>query len=705
MSEQSQKQAPDINDERAMRVQKLHDLRAHGIDPYPARSNRSDIIVDAQKKSHGASVTIAGRIMTKRDMGKITFCHLSDETGTMQIALRKDILPVDSYDLFIQKIDTADIIEVSGERFATKAGEESILVHSWRLLTKALRPLPDKFHGLHDEETRLRKRYLDILANPELKDLFQKKSAFWHHMRTFLLEEGFLEVETPVLETTAGGADATPFATHHNALDMDVYLRISMGELWQKRLMVAGFEKTFEIGRQFRNEGMSREHLQDYTQMEFYWAYADYEKGMALVERMFQYVIHQTFGTLTFSIGNFPDIDLSGSWKRIDFTDEVKKQTGVDIASADERTMQKKLDGLHITYEATGGRARLIDALWKYCRKNIKGPVFLVHHPVDISPLAKRHTTLHNATERYQIIIAGSEVGNGYSELNDPLDQAERFREQAKLREAGDAEAQMEDTDFVEALEHGMPPTTGFGVSERLFAFLMDKPVRECVVFPLMRPSHGVQTLSESKQTDHSEQGDKDDILPMNRDAAWELVKKYNMEQNEFNHYLESESVMRTLAKRLNKDVEYWGMLGLLHDLDWHMTKENDALHITKTPDILRANGFSEHFIAIIISHGYGTHCGGGELQNKKRSRDVEHALAASETVTGLVHAAALMKPDKIASLTGASVKKKFKDKKFAAKVNREFILECEKIGVPLDEFLELAVEAIRGIASEVGLA
>lgn len=481
----------NINDEREVRLKKLKDLQDLGIEPYPSASQKELSLLDAKQKEEGAVVTVAGRIMTKRDMGKLTFCHVQDESDRMQVALSKNELDEESFSLFNKKIDIGDIVEFTGSRFVTHKGEQSILVKEWKLLSKSLLPLPDKFHGLQDEEIRLRKRYLDIISNPELKEMFKRKSRFWNSMREFLTREGFLEVETPVLETTAGGADANPFVTHHNALDIDVFLRISMGELWQKRLMVAGFEKTFEIGRQFRNEGMSREHLQDYTQMEFYWAYANYEKGMDLVERMYKYVIEQTFGKMVFEIGEFGEIDLSQSWERIDYVDTIKEMTGVDVLSASEDEMFKALDNLKVKYDSnTFGRGRIIDLLWKYCRRQIKGPVFLINHPVEVSPLAKRKKENTLLTERYQVLIAGSELGNGYSELNDPIDQAGRFEEQARLRDAGDAEAQMHDRDFVEALEHGMPPTTGFGVSERLFAFLENKPIRECVLFPLVRPEN-----------------------------------------------------------------------------------------------------------------------------------------------------------------------------------------------------------------------
>lgn len=493
----------NINDERDVRLHKLDEIQKLGMAAFPAQSKKEHSLLSAFDCPEGEVVCVAGRIMTKRDMGKLMFCHLQDETAQMQIALKKDDLGEDKYKKFSKLIDGGDIIQITGEKFITQKGEPSLLVKEWTLLTKAVRPLPDKFHGISDEELRLRKRYLDLIVNPELKDMFKRKSRFWNSMREFLMREGFLEVETPVLETTTGGADATPFVTHHNALDIDVYLRISMGELWQKRLMVGGFEKTFEIGRQFRNEGMSREHLQDYSQMEFYWAYADYEKGMQLVERMYKYVIEQAFGKLQFEMGTFGEVDLSGSWDRIDYAETVQKMTGVDLFTATEKEMFDTLNKLGVKYDPnTIGRGRIIDLLWKYCRKQIKGPVFLINHPVVVSPLAKRKTDNPELTERYQVIIAGSELGNGYSELNDPIDQASRFEEQGELRKAGDDEAQMNDMDFVEALEYGMPPTTGFGVSERLFSFLENKPIRECVLFPLVRPEgHEVSTEGKSKST------------------------------------------------------------------------------------------------------------------------------------------------------------------------------------------------------------
>lgn len=298
-------------------------------------------------------------------------------------------------------------------------------------------------------------------------------------------DNGFLEVETPTLETTTGGAEATPFKTHHNDYDLDVYLRISVGELWQKRLMAGGFPKTFEIGRVYRNEGTSPEHAQEFTNMEFYWSYADYNDGMKLVQEMYRKIASEVFGTTKFTTRGHT-FDLADEWVKIDYAEEIKKQTGIDITSASEKDMMNKLNGLKVKYDGTN-RERLTDTLWKYCRKNITGPAFLINHPVLVAPLAKS-VVGKPVVQMFQPIIAGSELGRGYSELNDPIDQANRFAEQQKLIDKGDTEAMMPDHEFVEMLEHGMPPTCGFGFGERLFAFLIDKPLRETQMFPLMKP-------------------------------------------------------------------------------------------------------------------------------------------------------------------------------------------------------------------------
>lgn len=487
MSEQSLKAL------RQARIDKLHQLEQLGINPYPSKITLTGkrVKVSTAKDSLGKDVMTAGRIWSIRKHGAVTFMDLKDDSVAVQLLFQKKLLG-EKYSV-LGLLDNGDFLAVNGNVIKTQAGEVTIDVADFQLLAKSIRPLPSIWYGLKDEEERYRQRYVDILLNDDLKEMFRRKAIFWQSMREFLVDNGFLEVETPVLENTAGGADATPFVTHHNALDIDLYLRISMGELWQKRLMVAGFEKTFEIGRQFRNEGVDREHLQDYTQMEFYWGYANYEDSMKLVEEMYKYVIAKTFGTLKFKIGSH-SFDLGSEWKKIDYKETLLSQTGVDITKATEEELKKELAHRRADYKKTDERGRLIDSLWKSVRKNISGPVFLTGHPVEVSPLAKRMENSSGYVERYQVIIAGSELGNGYSELNDPIDQAKRFGEQEKMREKGDLEAQMEDNDFVRALEYGMPPTSGFGVSERLFAILSGRSIRETVLFPLLRPE-GVSNL------------------------------------------------------------------------------------------------------------------------------------------------------------------------------------------------------------------
>jgi len=479
--------------ERDDRLAKLEKLKASGVDPYPAHTKRTHTVAETLAgftdfESKSATIVLAGRLMSQRGHGNLTFGHVRDGSGQIQIAISKKEIGDESYKNFNELADVGDFIEVSGVCFLTHKGEQSLLVKDWRILSKALLPLPEKWHGLKDEEEILRKRYLDILINPQTRELFERKARFWGSMREFLVKQGFLEVETPALENTAGGADARPFVTHHNALDLDVYLRISVGELWQKKLMVAGFEKTFEIGRIFRNEGMSAEHLQDYTSMEYYWAYADWNDGMRLTEELVKYVAQETFGTLKFKIKDF-EVDLSQKWATYDYRQTILDKTGLDIEKIkDAGEIKNKLQDLKVEYEKFDEVSKGIDQLWKYCRRSIAGPGWLIYPPKVVSPLAKESAERPGYVERYQLILAGSELCNGYSELNDPVDQDERFKAQAAMREAGDDEAQMHDKDFVEALEHGMPPTTGLGISERLFAFLADRPVRECQIFPLMRP-------------------------------------------------------------------------------------------------------------------------------------------------------------------------------------------------------------------------
>jgi len=475
---------------RAERLAKIERLKEAGMEAYPARTGRTHA-VDDFLENHGTletnseQVVLAGRVMSIREHGASLFVDLFDGVKG-QCFVEREKLGEEAYDLFVATVDTGDIIEVSGMAFTTKRGMPSLGATGWRMLAKSLAPVPDQWFGIKDEDERYRKRYLDILLSQELAVRIKRRSKFWNVIRSYLLERDFIEVETPVLETTTGGAEARPFVTHHNALDMDVFLRISAGELWQKRLIVAGLPKVFEIGRIFRNEGMSAEHAQDYTQIEFYEAFKDYEAGMEMITDLYRTIADEVYGTRVFKIKDF-DIDFGVEWQTYDFCTLMQEAYGLDPLdeNADWAAMLKERD---IPFEKGIDTGRLVDIAWKQIRKTLSGPGFLINVPVYMEPLAKKSAKDPRVVERFQVMIAGSEIGKGFSELNDPVDQAERFQHQGELRAAGDEEAQMPDAEFVEALEYGMPPAFGFGVSERLFSFLEGVSIREGQTFPLMRP-------------------------------------------------------------------------------------------------------------------------------------------------------------------------------------------------------------------------
>lgn len=486
----------DIHNERQVRIDKLNQLKDKKINPYPATVNKTHSVAEAlaafaKLAKAEKKVALCGRLRLLRRHGGSTFARLEDESGDIQLFFNKKILGDDQYEI-LKLIDVADFLSVEGILFTTKTEEKTLQVEGMEVISKAIRPLPSKWHGLKDDEYRYRHRYVDLIMNPEVKELFRLRSRFIREMRDFLINEGFMEVETPVLEHTPGGAEAEPFITHHNTLDIDLFLRISL-ELHLKRLIVGGYEKIFEIGRVFRNEGMSTQHLQEFTMMEFYWAYADNQKLMDFVQKMYQTIIKNTFGTLRIDYQGTA-LDFSGKWNRLDYTELFKEHTGIDldkITTVDQLKKEVKAKKIKVQIDPKAGLGRLIDQVYKVSvRPKLIQPCFLTNHPVVISPLAKRDETNPKITERHQVLIMGSEVGNGFSELNDPIDQKERLKAQMKLREAGDKEAQMIDYDYVRALEHGMPPTAGFGVSiARLFMMLTNQEsVRDVVFFPTMRP-------------------------------------------------------------------------------------------------------------------------------------------------------------------------------------------------------------------------
>ncbi len=494
----------ELRDER---LRKLDELKRLGVNPFPANVERTHTlkeVVEQFEALENQQVTIAGRIVAIRKFGKIAFVVVRDMSGSLQLFLAGDKLaPLEASQSQLGMselplLDAGDFIEASGLVVRTKTGEISVEAHRLRLLAKSLRPMPVSREGFTNKEERLRRRYIDMNVNQEVRDRFIRRSKFWQATREFLDQHGFIEVNVPVLEHTTGGADANPFVTHMDALDQDFYLRISH-ELPLKRLLGAGFEKVYDIGPRFRNENYSDEHLPEHVAMEWYWAYADWQQGRQFQEDLFKFVLERTFGTLQFKLGKF-SVDLSNSWEVWDYAAVIQKHYGLDIFACSLDDVKKTLKEHKLELENTENKARGIDKLWKNVRKDVAGPVWLVNIPTFISPLAKTNPDRPETTQRFQAVIAGSELSNGFSELNDPLDQLGRFVEQQKMREAGDDEAMMLDIDFVEMLEYGMPPACGLGFSERVFWVFEGVTAREGVPFPQLR--HEIDGLTRSVYPD-----------------------------------------------------------------------------------------------------------------------------------------------------------------------------------------------------------
>lgn len=480
------------------KLRKLEELRSLGVDPYPYRYQVDTHIKDILERFKEVQdipegehfVSIAGRIITKRDMGRGGFAHIQDSTGRIQIYARQDVLGKESYKIY-KKLEIGDIIGVYGYVFRTRSGELTVLVREFQLLTKSLRPLPEKWHGLKDKETRYRQRYLDLIVNPEVRETFIKRSRIIQAIRDYLNDRGFLEVETPILQPIYGGASARPFITHHNALDMDLYLRIS-DELYLKRLIVGGFDRVYEIGKDFRNEGMDREHNPEFTQIEIYQAYADYHDMMDLVEKLISHVAKDVLGgTVITYQGN--EINLSPPWRRISMIEAIKESSGVDVMATSEERLLEIIEehGQQIKGEPNWGKV-VAELFEIFVEPGLIQPTIVMDYPLDISPLAKRKRGNDRLVERFEVFIGGLEMGNAFSELNDPMDQRERFKEQMRQRALGDEEAQVMDEDFIRALEYGMPPTGGLGIGiDRLVMLLTDsESIRDVILFPHMRPEN-----------------------------------------------------------------------------------------------------------------------------------------------------------------------------------------------------------------------
>ncbi|MBU1203168.1 lysine--tRNA ligase [Patescibacteria group bacterium] len=493
----NQEKSPNINDQYKLRLSKLSAIKKAGLEPYPARTSvnmsTQEFLDDFTKllKSQ-KKIILSGRIISLRIQGGSSFFHFRDGSATVQAFLRKDNVGEKEYAFFKTDIDEADFVELTGCAFETKTKEPTILVSKITLLSKALKPMPNEYYGLKDPDTRFRKRYLDLLVNPEVKKVFDLRSKIIKYTREYFDNMAYTEVDTPVLQHIASGATAKPFITHHNALDIPLYLRVAP-ELYLKRLIIGGYDKVYEIARCFRNEGIDHQHNPEFTQIEAYEAYKDYNYYMVMVENFMAWLVKKINNNST-KIKNGQDtLDFKAPYPRIDFKESLEKALKIDLEKTDDKELFDIAKKAGLKPDKTWGRGKLLDELYKkFVRTKLIQPVFLINHPLEISPLAKKIPDRPNYVERFQLVVKTAELCNAFSELNDPLDQEKRFAEQKQLREAGDEEAQGADDDFVEALKHGMPPTAGLGIGiDRLVMMLGDiENIKEVILFPTMRPKN-----------------------------------------------------------------------------------------------------------------------------------------------------------------------------------------------------------------------
>lgn len=712
------------------RFQKAQEIRQSGGQPYASAFKRSHALDTARKLKDGAKVAVAGRIVLLRDMGKMTFLTLQDHTGRLQIAMKEEDIGKGKYKEMLHLLDLGDFIGVSGERFTTQKGEPTIRVAEWTMLSKTLRQPPEKWHGIADQETAWRRRYLDTASNRGSFDRFLFRSSFLKKLREFYWSHEFVEVETPVLVNVASGALAKPFITRHEAYDMNVFLRIAP-ETFLKECLVGGFDRVFEVARVFRNEGLDPSHLQDFTIVEHYAAYWDYLENMKFTEKMLGAIILDMIGTTKVKIpdrnGKLVEVDFQPPWPRMSIRQALIRGCDIDIEKSNSRgalleAMKKKNIHLDMPVENLGA-GNLIDQLYKkVCRPNLTAPVFITDHPIELSPLARRNDDNPDITDRFQLVVGGWEIVNAYSELIDPVDQARRFDEQDEANAGGDQEAHRKDDEFVTALEYGCPPCSGWGMGvDRIVALLTQQTnLRDVVLFPLMKPSQkGPSPTAAGEGTSPRARGEvgkgieksparsQNLSLPLQHQeyghllpAAHSLLIKHADKTRA--HLIATGAAMEALAKKFGGDPATWRVAGMLHDLDWDHLEKDMHEHCGKTLEQMLAEIKSpKELLEDIRSHYAEKYGAEHPLESMLRK-----CLYCVDELTGLIIAVTLVRPSKkIADVEAGSVKKKMKDKSFAAQVSREQIRKCEELlGVPLDEMIQLTLEAMKGVAGEMGL-
>jgi len=720
---------PTITDLRQTRIDKLESLKKKGIDPYPPTAQRDHRICDARKED-GTTVACVGRVMGKRGHGKIYFFDLKDESGSIQVVCKADVLAPAVFSLS-ETLDIGDFISVKGMVGKTQAGEISIIADVITLLSKSLRPLPDQWYGLKDVEERYRKRYVDLLLNPSVRQVLDARFTMERAIRTFLWDEGYTEVETPILQPLYGGTNAKPFTTHMNALDTDFYLRVAP-ELYLKRLIVGGYERVFEIARNFRNEGIDLTHQPEFTMIEYYEAYADYNRIMDLTEDLIKHAAQAVNHNYIVQIHDHT-IDISGKWKRMTIDEALQEYADISWDEITDDEIMRLCEQHAIIVQGEKTRAKTLFALYDHLvTPQLIDPTWVTDYPRDVSPLSRAHRLKPDRVERFEGYVGGKEICDGWSEIISGLEQRIRFESEQKNMRAGDTEAQPLDEEFIETLEYGCPPLGGIGIGiDRLCMLLTNTwAIREVIAFPTLRPEvrnekqekdesfwqtsqrvrpesdSGVVLKSRTPQTDKTRYMD----LGISYPDAQKLLEEYIKDPVTRMHCIESEAIMRTLAGHFKENEEQWGIIGLLHDIDWELTKTDTKQHCIKCVEILKSHGGTEFLIDTIQSHGFGQgfgddYYGPPEFKGKTRETTIQHALAAAETLTGLIIATTLIQPDKkLLSVKSESLIKKYKNKAFAANCRRTIIAECEQIGLPIDQFLGLGLKALQDIHEKLGL-
>ena len=700
----------NTNDERAMRRAKRQALIDAGVDPYPIASTVNAFVADlaadyADLEPGGLGPEdevyyLAGRIRGKRGHGKLMFLDLQDRTGQIQLFCRVNNLSEQTWELAGQ-LDVGDIVEAQGTIMRTKRGELSLMVAGLRLLSKSLRPLPEKFHGLSDREVRYRQRYVDLIMNDEVKDTFVKRSRIVSAIRRYMEGQGYLEVETPILQETLGGANAKPFTTHFNVLDQDCYLRIAT-ELHLKRCLVGGLDRVFEIGRQFRNEGMDLTHNPEFTSMEAYCAYSDLQGMKELSEGLF-HACAAAIGKGNKILYQDQKVDLSSPWRSAPMHELVSEVLGeqVSIDTPVER-LRELMDANELEWDASWGAGKLIFELYdELVEKTIVNPTFVCDYPVEVSPLAKRKEDDPRLTDRFELVICGKEYANAFSELNDPVDQESRFAAQVEAKAAGDDEAMEYDYDYVRALEYGMPPAGGIGYGvDRMIMLFCDQPaIRDVLLFPHLRPERREAAPKKSEQPaqDVEAQDQKLDA-GITREQAFELLCAHNKDDFHIRHAQTLEALMRYYAKEYDpENVEFWGIVGLLHDLDWEECPDPER-HTVVAAEWLEEAGANPE-----VAHAIQTHNSFNNDELPKPERKMECVLWACDELSGLIQAAILMRPSKsVMDFSVKSLRKKYKDKRFAAGCDRQIIAQgAELMGMELGELFGSVIEAMKAIERE----